>query len=258
MRATYTSLPFPGRIADGLVYSKASRWHEEVLPQEPLPTPVKSQFCISFSFTPPLSLVSSRGSFMFSFSRDAKRMLRQKAGDVLSNTFGRLYRVPATSRWLNHQPKTPAKQPASQLAHPGSARILIYAIPLSLAARALSSALSALRFPFLSPCRPFHRIPRRRELRRTRRTRRERFATAPSLAFVCVYSAHECVNYYGPGGGLLLIGLLTSCSLCSRRRERERRGSHFPRVHDTLFVWCSHAICRYAPRKIGETFTSHI
>lgn len=47
-----------------------------------------------------------------------------------------------------------------------------------------------------------------------------------------------------------------------RGRERERAGggrnSHFPRVHDTLFVWRSHAICGYASRKIGETFTSHI
>lgn len=33
-----------------------------------------------------------------------------------------------------------------------------------------------------------------------------------------VYRAQSSVNYYGPEGGLLLIGLLTSCLLLSRRR----------------------------------------
>lgn len=209
-QATYTSLPFPGRVA-GLVYSKASRWHEEVLPQEPLSASVKSQFCVS----PPPPHLCLLATPLRSLFLDVANAATK--GGRCSLKYVRLV---VSHPCNDSSAKSPAQnhQPSSQPVRPGSARILIYAIPLSSAART-PVFRSLRRFPFL---RPFHRIPRRRELRRTRRTRRERFAGAPPLAFVCVYSAHECVNYYGPGGGLLLIGLLTSCSLCSRRRKSER------------------------------------
>lgn len=120
-----------------------------------------------------------------------------------------------------------------------------------------SSLSSVFRFsrPFL---RPFHRIPRRRELRRTRRTRRERFTGAPPRIRMCIFRARVCKLLRARRWFTANWFVNVVFALLVKERERERRSSHFPRVHDTLFVWRSHAICGYAPRKIGETFTSHI
>lgn len=139
----------------------------------------------------------------------------------------------------------PAKQPSSQAA--SSSWQLIYAIPLSSAAR---TPTIFRPFAFLSFCRSSHWISRRRELRRTRRT--DEKDSPPRLlshSYVYIFRARVCkllYVVYRPGGGLLLIGLLTLCSLRSRRREKEKekqrdRGRDVVRVFLACTIHCSFA-----------------
>lgn len=71
----------------------------------------------------------------------------------------------------------------------------------------------------------------------------ENFFRSPLLisltASCAVYRAQSSVNYYGPEGGLLLIGLLTSCLPLSRRRFFFLSSScSFLRVKRRIGLYC--------------------
>lgn len=90
-------------------------------------------------------------------------------------------------------------------------RILIYAFPLS----------SVPSFSTFLPAFSERTWPRQRKKEKKRRGSFSLFLSAWLISLQvsrAVYRAQSSVNYYGPEGGLLLIGLLTSCLLLSRRR----------------------------------------
>lgn len=164
-----------------------------------------------------------------------------------------MYRVHATTRRLNHQLKTPAG--SSDLA--GSDPYLRDPVILSrVRARAHSSSSSVCLIPPPPAVLSEARI-------KGGQAEEEKWdeKDSPPRVFSRIrmyYSVHKCVNYCGSGGGLLLIGLLTSCS--SRSRMKERHASRFSTRawYAVLFIRRSYAFYEYARRKMQETFTSHI
>lgn len=153
----------------------------------------------------------------------------------------------ATIRRLNHQLKTPANQFVlttcpCQAPDPYLRDPVIFGRPCSLTAVFLSSRSVFLKVRVKegnqkdSPPRLLHCI----------------------RIFVYIFCARVCKLLRARRWFTANWFVNVVFTLLEKEREKERHSSHFPRVHDTLFVWRSHAICGYASRKIGETFTSHI